>query len=280
MTRHDTLTRSSSSRAGVGAVLREWRSRRRMSQLDLALDAEISARHLSFVESGRSSPSRDLLLRLAERLSMPLRAQNRLMMSAGYAPVYGVEALDAPELAEIRQTVEAILAGHMPFPAIAIDAQWTLVQANGAAMALFDGVDPAMLAPPLNVLRASLHPQGLAPRIANLGEWRHHVLERLRVQMEGSGDLLLAELHAELSAYPSPPASGPAPAHAHPHPLLAVPLALRMPGSERVLRFISTTTVFSTATSVTLSELALECFYPADPETRAALIKPEERGAR
>ncbi|MGW9232812.1 helix-turn-helix domain-containing protein [Pseudorhizobium sp. NPDC055634] len=116
MTRHDTLTRSSSSRAGVGAVLREWRSRRRMSQLDLALDAEISARHLSFVESGRSSPSRDLLLRLAERLSMPLRAQNRLMMSAGYAPIYGVEALDAPELAEIRQTVEAILAGHMPFP--------------------------------------------------------------------------------------------------------------------------------------------------------------------
>ena len=271
-----TLTKAPSSHAGVGAVLREWRSRRRMSQLDLALDAEISARHLSFVESGRSSPSRDLLLRLAERLSMPLRARNRLMLAAGYAPVHAEAAFDAPELAEIRQTVEAILTGHMPFPAIAVDGRWTLLHANGAAAALFDGIDPAMLAPPLNVLRLSLHPQGLAPRIANLAEWRHHVLERLKVQMEGSGDPFLSELHAELSAYPAPPA----PKESRAHPLLAVPLELRMPGSDRVLRFISTTTVFSTATSVSLSELALECFYPADAETRTALMQQENGGKR
>ncbi len=275
MTQADTLTQSPSPPAGVGTVLREWRGRRRMSQLDLALDAEISARHLSFVESGRSSPSRDLLLRLAERLSMPLRAQNRLLLSAGYAPVHPEAALDAPELTEIRQTVETILTGHMPFPAIAVDGQWTLLQANAAATALFEGIDPILLAPPLNVLRLSLHPQGLAPRIANLGEWRHHVLERLRVQMEGSGDPFLAELHAELSAYSAPPA----PKENRTHPLLAVPLELRMPGSARVPRFISTTTVFSAATSVTLSELALECFYPADAETRAALMKSQERSA-
>ena len=271
-----TLTKTPSPLATVGAVLRDWRSRRRMSQLDLALDGEISARHLSFVESGRSSPSRDLLLRLAERLSMPLRARNRLMLAAGYAPVHAEAAFDAPELAEIRQTVEAILTGHMPFPAIAVDGRWTLLHANGAAAALFDGIDPAMLAPPLNVLRLSLHPQGLAPRIANLAEWRHHVLERLRVQMEGSGDPFLSELHAELSAYPAPPA----PKESRAHPLLAVPLELRMPRSDRVLRFISTTTVFSTATSVSLSELALECFYPADAETRTALMQQENGGKR
>ena len=275
MPQADTLTQSPSPPAGVGTVLREWRSRRRMSQLDLALDAKTSARHLSFVESGRSSPSRDLLLRLAERLSMPLRAQNRLLLSAGYAPVHPEAAFDAPELAEIRQTVETILTRHMPFPAIAVDGRWTLLQANTAATALFDGIDPAMLAPPLNVLRLSLHPQGLAPRIANLAEWRHHVLERLRVQMEGSGDPFLSELHAELSACPTPPAPG----ENRTHPLLAVPLELRMPGSDRVLRFISTTTVFSTATSVTLSELALECFYPADAETRVALMQSQERSA-
>lgn len=243
-----------------------------MSQLDLALDAEISARHLSFVESGRSSPSRDLLARLAERLAMPLRAQNRLMLSAGYAPAHAETAFDAPEMGEIRTTVAAILDGHMPFPAIAVDSRWTLMQANGAAAALFEGIDPAMLAPPLNVLRLSLHPQGLAPRIVNLAEWRHHVLERLRVQMEASDDPFLSELLGELAAYPAPATSTAHP----PHSLLAVPLKLKMPGSDRVLRFISTTTVFSTATSVTLSELALECFYPADAETRVALMQPQE----
>ncbi|WP_373047244.1 helix-turn-helix domain-containing protein [Vulgatibacter sp.] len=270
------MTTAPATQVTVGAVLREWRGRRRMSQLGLALDAEISARHLSFVESGRASPSRELLLKLAERLAMPPRAQNRLMLAAGYAPVRTEAAFDAPELEEIRQTVQAILTGHLPFPAIAVDGRWTLLQANASAAALFEGIDPAMLAPPLNVLRLSLHPQGLAPRIVNLAEWRHHVLERLRVHLEGSGDRFLAELHAELSAYPAPPP----PKGNRAHPLLAVPLELRMPGSDRVLRFISTTTVFSTATSVTLSELALECFHPADAKTRAALVQQEKESER
>nr|CAD6412111.1 XRE family transcriptional regulator [Rhizobium sp. Q54] len=207
---------------------------------------------------------------------MPLRAQNRLLLSAGYAPVHAEAAFDAPALAQMRQTVEEILTGHLPFPAIAVDGRWTLLQANAAATALFEGIDPAMLAPPLNVLRLSLHPQGLAPRIANLAEWRHHVLERLRVQMESSGDPFLADLHGELSAYPAPPA----PHENRTHPLLAVPLELGMPGSGRLQRFISTTTVFSAATSVTLSELTLECFYPADAETRAALMRQDKENNR
>jgi transcriptional regulator with XRE-family HTH domain len=277
MTEALTMTTPPDIQATVGSVLREWRARRRMSQLDLALDAEISARHLSFVESGRSSPSRDLLLKLVERLAMPLRARNRLMLSAGYAPAHADTSFDAPEMTGIRATVDAILEGHNPFPAIAVDNRWTLLQANAAAGALFEGINPAMLAAPLNVLRLSLHSQGLASRIVNLAEWRHHVLERLQLQIEETGDPFLSELLGELSAYPAPAAQK---AHSG-HSLLAVPLELRMPGSDRVLRFISTTTVFSTATSVTLSELALECFYPADAETRAALMQNEtERSDR
>ncbi|MCM2458556.1 helix-turn-helix transcriptional regulator [Rhizobium sp. CG4] len=271
MTEAVTNTAPLAPHTTVGAVLREWRAKRRMSQLELALDAEISARHLSFVESGRSSPSRDLLLKLAERLAMPLRARNRLMLSAGYAPAYAETVFNAPDMSGIRATVGAILDGHDPFPAIAIDSRWTLVQANKAAGALFEGINPEMLTPPLNVLRLSLHPQGLATRIVNLAEWRQHVLERLRVQIEGSDDPFLSELFRELFAYPVP-ADLNAPSL---HSLLAVPLELRMPGSDQILRFMSTTTVFSTATSVTLAELALECFYPADAETRSALMQYE-----
>ncbi len=271
MTEAITMTTPPALQATVGSVLREWRAKRRMSQLELALDAEISARHLSFVESGRSSPSRDLLLILAERLAMPFRARNRLMLSAGYAPAYAETSFDAPEMSGIRETVASILDGHDPFPAVAIDSRWTLVQANRAASALFEGIETVMLKPPLNVLRLSLHPQGLSRHIVNLAEWRQHVLERLQVQIEGSGDPFLSDLFRELSAYP---ASG-APKAQSRHSLLAVPLELRMPGIEQVLRFISATTVFSTATSVTLSELALESFYPADPETRSALMQLE-----
>ncbi|WJH40273.1 helix-turn-helix transcriptional regulator [Aliirhizobium terrae] len=269
MTQVDTITRET-----TGDVLREWRKRRRLSQLELALEADISARHLSFVESGRASPSRDVLANLAERLSMPLRARNRLMLSAGYAPAHSETNFDGADLAHIRDMVRAILVGHMPFPAIAIDGRWTLLEANAAAASLFDGIDPALLTPPVNVLRLSLHPEGLASRIANLGEWRHHVLERLHAQMDSSGDGFLATLHDELTAYPAP--SLPTATTGRTHPSIAVPLELRDLRSDRVLRFISTTTVFSTATSVTLSELSLECFYPADEATRAALTGAEE----
>ncbi len=263
----------------VGDVLREWRSRRRMSQLDLALSAEISARHLSFVESGRASPSRDLLAKLAEQLAMPLRACNRLMLSAGYAPAYEEPSYDAPEMETIRTTVQTVLDGHLPFPAIAIDRHWKLVQANAAAAQLFQEIDPALLAPPLNVLRISFHPQGLATRIVNLGQWRHHVLERLQQQIDGSGDPFLSELRSELIALSAKNNQRPHP-NISTDPMLAVPLELRMPSSDRVMRFISTTTVFSTATSVTVSELAMECFYPADKETRDALLHSEKDTSR
>lgn len=269
MTHADTTTRET-----TGDVLREWRKLRRMSQLELALDADISARHLSFVESGRASPSRNLLANLAERLSMPLRARNRLMLSADYAPAHDETNFDSADLAHIRDTVRAILIGHMPYPAIAIDARWTLLEANAAAMALLEGIEPALLATPLNVLRLTLHPDGLAPRIVNLAEWRHHVLERLRAQIDSTGDSFLVTLHDELAAYPAP--SLPAARSDRAHPPIAVPLELRDLSGDRILRFLSTTTVFSTATSVTLSELSLECFYPADEATRTALTAAKE----
>ncbi|MCA2378128.1 helix-turn-helix domain-containing protein [Agrobacterium sp. 22-211-1] len=252
----------------VGQVLKEWRARRRLSQLDLASDAEISARHLSFVESGRSSPSREMLARLAEQLSMPARATNRLMLAAGYAPVHSERSLDAPDMAAARQAVETVVQGHMPFPALAVDRHWNVILANDAITSLLAGVSEELLRPPLNALRLSLHPEGLSSRIVNLAEWRHHLLERLRRQVEETGDEALRRLHAELSAYPAPKASP----HAAGTDPLAIPLQLRDPASGAVLSFISTTTVFGTATDVTLSELVLECFYPADAATRAALM--------
>src|SRR5215831_17695493 len=186
----------------VGEHLREWRQRRHLSQLDLAGDAEISARHLSFVETGRSSPSRDMVLHLAERLDVPLRERNVLLVAAGYAPAYTERSLDDPALAGVRKAVDLVLAGHAPYPALAIDRHWTLVSANEAVAPLLTGVDAELLEPPVNVLRLSLHPAGLAPRIANLPEWRGHLLERLRRQIEVSGDAELARLMAELRAYP------------------------------------------------------------------------------
>ncbi|NUL16971.1 helix-turn-helix transcriptional regulator [Agrobacterium tumefaciens] len=255
-------------REHVGQVLKEWRARRRLSQLNLAIEAEISARHLSFVESGRSSPSRDMLAKLAEQLSMPTRAANRLMLAAGYAPIHSERPMEAPDMAAARQAVETVVHGHMPFPALAVDRHWNVVLANGAITSLLADVSEELLRPPLNALRLSLHPQGLSSRIVNLAEWRHHLLERLRRQVEETGDEVLSRLHAELAAYPAPKASP----HAGADPL-AIPLQLRDPSSGTILSFISTTTVFGTATDVTLSELVLECFYPADAATREALMQ-------
>ena len=253
---------------GVGELLRDWRQRRRLSQLELAGEADISTRHLSFVENGRSAPSRSLLLRLAERLDLPLRARNEMLNAAGFAALYAERPLDAPEMATARRTVDAVLAAHAPFPALAVERHWTLVAANPAVMALLAGVQAWLLQGPVNVLRLSLHPQGLAPRIANLAEWRAHLLARLQQQVERSADARLAALHDELAAYPHPPAD----AHAAPEfGAIAVPLRLRVEGLAEPLALISTTTVFGTPVDVTLSELALECFYPADERTRAAL---------
>ncbi|WP_131116608.1 helix-turn-helix domain-containing protein [Lichenihabitans psoromatis] len=260
---------ASPSSAGVGALLREWRRRRRLSQLDLAGEAEISTRHLSFVETGRAVPSRGVLIRLAERLDVPLRTRNQMLHAAGFAALYPERSLTAPDMAVARRTVDAILTANAPFPALAVDRHWTLVASNAAMSGLLVGVDAMLLAPPVNVLRLSLHPKGLAPRIDNLGEWRMHLLLRLQQQIDRSGDAVLVALLAELSNFPSRASAAP------PHDLagLAVPLRLRLPGLAAPLSMISTTTVFGSPADVTLSEIALECFYPADEATRAALLR-------
>lgn len=253
----------------VGDFLREWRQRRRLSQLDLALDAEVSTRHLSFMETGRALPSRDMALRLAERLDMPLRERNALLIAAGYAPMFPEHRLDDPVLEPARKAMELVLAGHEPYPALAVDRHWNLVAANRALPPLLSGVDAALLKPPVNVLRLSLHPQGVAPRIANYHEWRAHLLARLRHQIGVSGDPVLAELLQELGAYAAPPGAGPAPTANHAHAEVVVPFRLHTDAG--VLSFISATTVFGTPIDVTLSELALESFFPADAATAQAL---------
>ena len=237
--------------------------RRRMSQLDLALDAEISQKHLSFVESGRSTPSREMVLTLAERLEVPLRERNVLLLAAGYAPMFPERSLDDPALKPARAGMDLVLKGHEPYPALAIDRHWTLVAANGALPPLLAGVsDPALLQPPLNVLRLSLHPDGLAPLIANLFEWRSHLLERLGHQIDVTADPVLLELRRELLSYPAPGESQP---NSQPTPDYAgVIVPLQLATEHGLLSFLSTTAVFGTPVDVTLSELALESFFPAD----------------
>ena len=251
----------------AGPLLREWRQRRRLSQLELALEAEVSARHLSFVETGRSLPSREMVLHLAERLEIPLRERNALLIAAGYAPVFPERKLDDPALDAARKAVDLVLAGHEPYPAIAVDRHWTLVAANRAVGPFMLVEDESLLQPPLNVLRVSLHPRGVAPRIANFGEWRAHVLERLRRQIEASGDPVLTALHEELRSYPAPAA---APSqHAREYNGVIVPIELIT--DQGILAFFSTTTIFGTPVDVTLSELAVEAFFPADEKTARAL---------
>lgn len=253
----------------IGEMLRDWRQRRRLSQLDLALEAEVSARHLSFVETGRSSPSRDMILTLAERLEVPLRDRNTLLVAGGFAPAYRERPLDDPALGAARRAMELVLAGHEPFPALAIDRRWTMVTANRAVAPLLAGIDPDLLQPPVNVLRLSLHPRGLAPRIANLGEWRAHLLDRLRRQIEATADDGLQELQRELLSYPRP-AGPPHPGPAADRTYAGVVVPLRLRTDSAIFSFFSTTTVFGTPVDVTLSELALEAFYPADEATAAA----------
>jgi len=250
--------------------LREWRQRRRKSQLALACDADISTRHLSFIETGRAQPSREMLLHLAERLDVPLRERNVLLTAAGFAPSFEARPLDDPTLGAARQAVDWILAGHEPFPALAIDAHWQLLAANKAVGPLLAGVSAELLAPPVNVMRLSLHPGGLAPRIVNLAEWRTHLLMRLQRQIDVTADPVLIALEAELRSYPTPIGAG---ARVTPREVelarVAVPFKLRTDGG--VLSFLGTTTVFGTPVDITLAELALESFFPADAATAAAL---------
>ena len=260
----------------VGDLLRDWRRRRRMSQLDLALEADISPRHLSFLETGRSQPSREMVLNLAERLHVPLRERNLLLTAAGYAPVYPQRAIDDPALSAARAAIDLVLKGHEPYPAIAVNRHWQMVAANGMIAPLLAGVDPALLEPPVNVLRLSLHPEGLAPRIANLGEWRAHLLQRLRHQVDLTADVILLDLLKELSAFPAPALSRrPSP---RPRNYGGVAVPLEFVTDSGVLTFISTTTVFGSPVDVTLSELAIEAFFPADAVTMAAIRAIAEQG--
>ncbi len=251
--------------APVGAQLRAWRERRRLSQLELAIEAEISTRHLSFVETGRSRPSRDMVLHLAERLEVPLRERNRLLLAAGYAPAFQESPLDSSSLKLVAAAVRQILAGHEPYPAVVVNARSELLDANAAVGLFLRDVSPHLLTPPVNVLRVALHPDGMAPNIVNLPVWRAHLLERLRRQIANSGDPALRTLLDEVSGYPggeNPDGLGEAAS-------VALPMVYRHAGRE--LTFVSTLAVFGAPRDVTVAELAIEAFYPADDETAAVL---------
>jgi transcriptional regulator with XRE-family HTH domain len=244
----------------IGEHLRQWRQRRHLSQLDLAGDAEISARHLSFVETGRAAPSRDVVLKLAERLNVPLRERNVLLVAAGFAPAFPQRSLDDPALKSARAAIELVLRAHEPNPALAYDRHWNLVSANRMVMPLLKGVPPRLLGHPINILRLAFHPEALAARTVNVAEWCGHLLERLHRQCEATADPELIELHRELKTYPIPARSMPLPADN-----VAIPFKLRF--GDDILSFMSATMIFGTPVDITLSELAIETFFPSDEFT-------------
>lgn len=262
------LPHRSAPPTSFGEHLRHWRQRRRFSQMDLAHVAEVSTRHLSCVETGRASPSREMVLRLVERLDVPLRERNAWLVAAGFAPMYRARPLDDPGMASAREAVQRILACHEPWPALAMDRHWNLVMHNRLVPLLMAGAAPELLQGPVNVLRLSLHPQGLAPRIANLRQWREHLFERLRQQIRATGDAVLAALLEELKGYPDASESAPVELPGE-HPGVLMPFQFHTP--HGVLQLVSTTTVFGSPVDITLQELAMETFFPADEATATAL---------
>jgi transcriptional regulator with XRE-family HTH domain len=250
------------SRPRVGSLLRDWRERRHLSQLDLAVGAGVSARHVSFVETGRSRPSAEMVMQLADHLDVPLRDRNALLLAAGYAPAYAQRDLEDPEMGPVRDALDRLLRGHEPYPALVADRHWGLVAGNRALAMLTAGVAEHLLEPPVNVLRLGLHPDGLAPRILNLAEWRAHLLDRLSRQAVVSGDPALFALHEELAALPGAVPGQSVDLEASE---IAVPLRIEIDGTE--LAFISAATSFGTPTEITVSELAIESFFPADDQT-------------
>lgn len=254
---------------GVGELLREWRQRRRMSQLDLANVAEVSARHLSFVETGRSKPSRELVLHLAEHLDIPLRERNALLLAAGYAPVYQERSLEDDEMDPVRDALELVLSGHEPYPAVIVDRRGDLVSANGPALTLFTaGVAEHLLEAPINVYRLGLHPEGLAPRVRNAAAYTHHLLTRLQREVALSGDPALAALLEEVRGYPD--LTHPATVDADPARMIVLPMDFTTVDGEE-LSFFSTLSTFGTALDITVAELSIEAFFPADEATKAHL---------
>ena len=255
----------------IGELLRSWRQRRNVSQLELSLNADVSARHVSFLETGRARPSREMVIRLAEELEIPLRERNSLLLAAGYAPIYEERPLDAPEMATVRQAVDRFLRAHEPYPAVVVDRYHNLVSANDALDLLLDGVDPELLEPPANAMRIALHPQGIAPRTLNLSEWSAHLLQRIRREAHITGDPELAALYDELVAYPgvqvTPPDENILPGD------IVLPLRLRDTDGDGELAFFSTLSTFGTAADITLAELAIEAFYPANAHTAMRLLR-------
>jgi len=249
----------------LGTLLRDWRQRRRLSQLDLAIEAGVSARHLSFLETGRSKPSREMVLHLSDQLEVPLRDRNSLLLAAGFAPAFEERPIDAPEMAPVREALDRVLAGHEPYPAVVVDRWWNLAAANSSIATFTAAVPEHLMLPPVNVLRVSLHPDGMASRILNYGEWRAHLLERLHRQVAITADDRLAELYAEISQYPGETAEIHAPGGE-----IAVPL--RWDAGDRELAFFSTIATFGTAVDITLAELAIEAFFPADQATSDYLL--------
>ena len=247
----------------VGALVRDWRQRRRLSQLALSERCGVSTRHLSFIETGKAQPSRDMLGHLGAALDVPLRDQRRLFTAAGYVPPVTELPLSAPALEAVNTAIEAVLAGHEPYPALVVDGGWDLIAANDAAYRLLDDVAPELLEPPVNVVRLSLSPRGLGARIENLEEWRDGIMTRIRHEYESSGDARLGALLAEF----------PPPAKASTSP--AIVLTVRVRSGDKILSFLTMTTVFGTPRDVTVSELAIEALYPADDATRRALQPPQ-----
>ncbi|MCX5085859.1 helix-turn-helix domain-containing protein [Streptomyces sp. NPDC056121] len=262
-----TATRARQS--GIGPLLREWRERRRVSQLELALRADSSARHLSFVETGRSRPSEELVLRLAEHLDVPVRERNALLLAAGYAPRFAETPLDDPSMGALREGLDRLLHGYEPYPALVVDATYTVVAANRGIAMLMEGIPESLLTPPLNAMRLTLHPEGLAPRIRNLREWRGHLLAQMERQIALDRSEALRAVYDEVKAYPvadrdrdggdNHGESGGA------VPYFALPMVIEHDG--QVLSFVSSISTFNTPMDVTVAELAIETFLPADPAT-------------
>jgi len=250
------------SGTGIGPLLRGWRERRRVSQLELALRAGSSARHISFVETGRSRPSEEMVLRLAEHLEVPVRERNALLLAAGYAPHYPETPLDDPSMRALREGMERLIQGYEPYPALVVDATYTVLAANRGITMLLEGVPAKLLEPPLNAMRLTLHPEGLAPRIRNHREWRDHLLAQMDRQIALHRSEPLRALYEEVAAYPVP---DPAPESTAPTPHFALPLRIEHDG--RVLSFVSSISTFNTPMDVTVAELAIETFLPADPAT-------------
>jgi transcriptional regulator with XRE-family HTH domain len=264
------------TRTGFGDLLRRWRVARRLSQLDLSAATGVSTRHLSFLETGRARPSRQIILFLAEQLDVPLRERNELLLAAGFAPAYGDRALDDPVMRPVRESIERLLAAHEPYPALVMDSRWNRLLANDGTRLLIEGVAPFLLTEPVNVLRLTLHPQGMAPRIANLAEWSQHMLRHLRRRISQTAHPELAALYDELAGYPGvtgPPGPvGPPGPGSEPGDRVVLPLEYR--SSRGLLRFLNTTTSFGAPLDAAMSEVVIESFYPADEPTRLALLRP------